>query len=179
MLNPALAKRYATALADLATEEKQLEAIGADLAGFAELLKSTPGLRFLLTSPTAPAADKHAALDAFIQHAAPARILGNFLKLLVDKRRMDLVDAIIAAYHKEMELRGGRITIQIQSAQPLEKNQSKTLQTTLAKLTGKEVTLDSRVEPELLGGIVVRIGSLMMDYSVRNHLNRLKAQMRG
>ncbi|MBF0627477.1 MAG: ATP synthase F1 subunit delta [Magnetococcales bacterium] len=179
MLNLVLAKRYATALADLATEDQQLSVVGEDLTRFSQLLTATPGLRLLLTSPTAPARDKHAALDAFITHAAPVRILGNFLKLLVDKRRMDLVEAIIVAYHKEMETRSGRITVELQSAAPLESHHAENLQATLSRLTGKEVRLESRVEPDLLGGIVVRIGSLMMDYSVRNHLNRLKAQMRG
>ncbi|MBF0214964.1 MAG: ATP synthase F1 subunit delta [Magnetococcales bacterium] len=179
VLNPALAKRYATALADLAAEENLLGAVGDDLARFAEVVKATPGLHSLLTSPTAPVKEKHAALDAYLTHAAPARILGNFLKLLIDKRRMELVDSIMAAYHKEMETRGGRITVELQSAMPLEPHHAVDLQTTLSKLTGKEVRLESRVEPDLLGGIVVRIGSLMMDYSVRNHLNRLKAQMRG
>ncbi|MBF0270837.1 MAG: ATP synthase F1 subunit delta [Magnetococcales bacterium] len=179
MLNSALTKRYATALAALASEEKQLETVGESLAHFVQTLNATPDLRLLLTSPTASASHKHAALDAFITHAAPVRILGNFLKLLVDKRRMDIVDSIADAYHQEMEARGGRITVELQSATPLDTHQAKDLQTTLSRLTGKKVRLESRVDPDLLGGIVVRIGSLMMDYSVRNHLNRLKAQLRG
>ncbi|MBF0190064.1 MAG: ATP synthase F1 subunit delta [Magnetococcales bacterium] len=179
MLNSALTKRYATALADLASEENQLGPVGEDLARFVQLLQANPDLRLLLTSPTAAAQHKHAALDAFITHAAPVRILGNFLKLLVDKRRMELVETIADAYHQEMESRGGRITVELQSATPLETHHAEDLQATLSKLTGKEVRLESRVDPDLLGGIVVRIGSLMMDYSVRNHLNRLKAQLRG
>lgn len=179
MLNLALAKRYATALADLATEQKLLGAVADDLTRFAELLNVTPDLRFLLMSPTALAKDKHAALDVFIQQAKPTLIAANFLQLLVDKRRMDLVDAIIAAYHKVTEVRSGRITVDIQMPNALEKKTAEELKMALSKLTGKEVRLNSCIEPELLGGIVVRIGSLMMDYSVRNHLNRLKAQMRG
>ncbi|MBF0340384.1 MAG: ATP synthase F1 subunit delta [Magnetococcales bacterium] len=179
MLNSALAKRYATALADLATEENLLGPVGDDLARFSELMRTTPELRALLTSPTARASEQHATLDLFIAQANPARILGNFLKLLVDKRRMEYLDAIIVAYQKEMEVRGGRIAVELQSATPLDKRHTKELQNTLSRLTGKEVRLESRVDPELLGGIVVRIGSLMMDYSVRNHLNRLKAQLRG
>ncbi|MEO5347374.1 MAG: ATP synthase F1 subunit delta [Magnetococcus sp. YQC-9] len=179
MLNPALAKRYATALAELASEEKRLDAVAEDLNRFAEVMQSTPGLRYLLTSPTAPAQAKHAVVDAFIANAAPTRILGNFLKLLIDKRRMEFVEPIIAAYHRETEARSGRITVEVQTSVPLEKRHAEELKGSLSKLTGKEVRLDSRVEPALLGGIVVRIGSLMMDYSVSNHLNRLKAQMRG
>ncbi|MBF0427372.1 MAG: ATP synthase F1 subunit delta [Magnetococcales bacterium] len=179
MLNPALAKRYATALADLAAEQNILESVGEDLNRFAELLQANPNLRFLLTSPTAPAQDKHAALETFIAQAAPATIAANFLKLLVDKRRMGLVDGIIAAYHRETETRSNRITVSLQVSHPLETQHADELKITLSKLTGKEVRLESRIDPDLLGGIVVRIGSLMMDYSVRNHLNRLKAQLRG
>ncbi|MEO5331629.1 MAG: ATP synthase F1 subunit delta [Magnetococcus sp. YQC-5] len=179
MLNPALAKRYATALADLATEQNLLGIVGDDLNRFTAVVNTTPNMRFLLTSPTAPTQEKHAALETFITHAAPARITANLLKLLVDKRRMDLVDAIISAYHKVTEARSGRITIAIQTPKPLEANHADELKSALSKLTGKEVNLESSLNPDLLGGIVVRIGSLMMDYSVRNHLNRLKAQMRG
>ncbi len=179
MLNPALAKRYATALADLATEQKLLGTVAEDLGQFAELLQSAPNLRLLLTSPTAPMQEKHTALETFFKHAAPAKITANFLKLLVDKRRMEFIEAIIVAYHKVMEARSGRITVEVQMTGPLDKTHSEELQNALAKLTGKQVSLKSSIEPNLLGGIVVRIGSLMMDYSVRNHLNRLKAQMRG
>lgn len=178
-MNSALAKRYATALADLATEQNLLGPVGDDLMRFMEIVNATPNMRFLLTSPTAPAQDKHAALETFITHAAPVRIAANLLKLLVDKRRMDHMDAIIAAYHKETELRSGRMTVQVQTPQPLDTNHAEELTKALSKLTGKVVTLEISLNPKLLGGIVVRIGSLMMDYSVRNHLNRLKSQMRG
>ncbi|GAB0058860.1 F-type H+-transporting ATPase subunit delta [Candidatus Magnetaquicoccaceae bacterium FCR-1] len=179
MLNPALAKRYATALADLASEEKKLDAVAEDLTRFVDVVNTTPGLRLLLTSPTAPAQAKHAAIDAFIAHAAPTKLLGNFLKLLIDKRRMEYVEAIINAYQRETEARSGRIAVELQTPVSLDKRVEEDLKSALSRITGKEVRLDSRVEPALLGGIVVRIGSLMMDYSVSNHLNRLKAQMRG
>ncbi|MBF0180392.1 MAG: ATP synthase F1 subunit delta [Magnetococcales bacterium] len=179
MLNFALAKRYATALAELANERNQLGVVGEDLARFAELLNTIPNLRLMLTSPTAPAHEKHAAVDAFIQHAQPTGIAGHLLKLLVDKRRMALVEAIIVAYHEETEVRGGRMTVEVRSPTPLDANHAEALKTTLGKITGKEIRLEHSTQPDLLGGIVVRIGSLMMDYSVRNHLNRLKAQMRG
>lgn len=178
-MNFALAKRYATALADLAAEHNLLEKVGADLDRFVQLLDTTPGLRFLLTSPTAPTKDKQAALDAFIRNAGPEAIAGNLLKLLVDKRRMGLVEEIIAAYHEETERRSGRITVEVRTPNPLQTQHAEELQGSLTRLTGKIVRLESRTDPDLLGGIVVRIGSLMMDYSVRNHLNRLKAQMRG
>ncbi|MBF0165824.1 MAG: ATP synthase F1 subunit delta [Magnetococcales bacterium] len=179
MLNPALAKRYATALADLASEEKKLDAVAEDLTRFADVLKATPGLRFLLTSPTASSQAKHAAVDAFIANAAPTKLLGNFLKLLIDKRRMEYIEAMIVAYQRETEARSGRIAVEVQTPVALDKRHMEDLKSALSRITGKEVRLDSRVEPALLGGIVVRIGSLMMDYSVSNHLNRLKAQMRG
>ncbi|MBF0296707.1 MAG: ATP synthase F1 subunit delta [Magnetococcales bacterium] len=179
MLNLALAKRYATALVALANERNQLGVVGEDLSRFVELLTATPALRLMLTSPTVPTLEKHAAVDAFIQHARPTETAGHLLKLLVDKRRMALVEAIIVAYHEEMEARGGRMTVEVRSPSPLDATHAEALRTTLGKITGKEIRLENSTQPDLLGGIVVRIGSLMMDYSVRNHLNRLKAQMRG
>ncbi|MBF0125578.1 MAG: ATP synthase F1 subunit delta [Magnetococcales bacterium] len=179
MLNLALAKRYANAIANLASEQNLLVTVGEDLTRFSELLQTTPALKFLLTSPTAPTHEKQAAIDTFIARAAPAPITGNLLKLLVDKRRMGLVEAIIGAYHRETEVRCGRMTVSIQTPTPLADNHAEALKNALAKITGKEIRLESATQPDLLGGIVVRIGSLMMDYSVRNHLTRLKAQMRG
>lgn len=174
-----LAKRYASALADLAVEQNLLEDVGDDLNGFLELFRSTPAFRFLLTSPTAERRDQHAALSVFLEHATPAPVTSNFLKLLVDKRRMVLIESIVTAYNWDMDDRAGRMTVDICTLLPLTDIHSERIRATLSDVTGKTVRLDMTTDPGILGGMVVTMGSVMMDYSIRNHLNRLKSTMRG
>ena len=174
-----LAKRYATALAELAVEQNMLEDVGDDLNDFLELFRSTPSFRFLLTSPTAERKDQHAALSVFLEQATPASVTSNFLKLLIDKRRMTLIESIVAAYNWDMDDRAGRMTVDIRTLLPLSDVHSERIRTTLSDVTGKTVQLDITSDPGILGGMVVTMGSVMMDYSVRNHLNRLKSTMRG
>ncbi|MEO5363617.1 MAG: ATP synthase F1 subunit delta [Magnetococcus sp. DMHC-8] len=174
-----LAKRYATALAELAVEQNLLESVGNDLNGFLEIFRLTPALRFLLTSPTAERKDQHAALAIFLEQAAPASVTSSFLKLLVDKRRMTLIESIVAAYNGNMDQRAGRMTVDVRVMMPLTGAQSERMRGILSDATGQRVHLEVTTDPGILGGMVVTLGSVMIDYSVRNHLNRLKASMRG
>ncbi|MBF0161535.1 MAG: ATP synthase F1 subunit delta [Magnetococcales bacterium] len=174
-----LAKRYATALAELAVEHNILEAVGAELNSFLDLFRTTPALRFLLTSPTAERRDQHAALALFLEHAEPAKVTSSFLKLLVDKRRMVLLESIVAAYNGNVDSRIGRMNVELRVLMPLGDAHAERLRSTLSEVTGKEIRLDVTTDPGILGGMVVTMGSVMIDYSVRNHLNRLKASLRG
>ncbi|MBF0453350.1 MAG: ATP synthase F1 subunit delta [Magnetococcales bacterium] len=179
MHDSTLAKRYASALAELATEGDRLEKVGEDLGLFLELINMTPSLSALLASPTVSKGDQHKIIDSFASNDQVEAVTGNFLRVLIDKRRMGIFSGIVASYNRMVEERSGRITIQLASAKPLNKKHEEGLATSLSSLTGKEVQLDVSTDSTLLGGVVVRVGSVMMDYSVRGHLNRLKSQMRG
>lgn len=174
-----LAKRYAAALADLAAEQNLLDAVGTDLAVFLEVYKSTPGMAGVLTNPTALPKNQQDVLNAYLQQASPAPISGNFLGLLVAKRRMALIEEIVAAYQRDVEKRSGRITVNVQTPMPLTKALIKRLETLLSDVTGSQTLVEVEEKPELLGGLVVRIGSVMWDYSIRSRLHRLKAHMTG
>ena len=174
-----LAKRYATALAELAVEHDILEAVGNDLNGFLEVFRATPALRLLLTSPTAERRDQHAALTIFLEQADPAHVTSSFLKLLVDRRRMVLLESIVAAYNWNVDSRVGRMSVNLRVLMPLTGAQTGRMRTTLSDATGKKIRLDVTTDPGILGGMVVTLGSVMIDYSVRNHLNRLKDSLRG
>ncbi|MBF0625765.1 MAG: ATP synthase F1 subunit delta [Magnetococcales bacterium] len=167
------------ALADLAAEQNLLDSVGRDLTTFVEVFQTTPGLAMLLTSPTAARKDQQAVVESFIGQAEPAPVTRNFLKLLVAKRRMALIEEIVAAFNRDVERRSGRITVAVQTPKPLNKAHIKRLEEILAQGTGRAVTLEVAEEPALLGGMVVRIGSVMLDYSVRCQLQRLKAHMMG
>lgn len=174
-----IAKRYANALAALAAEQGILEQVGEELVRFKDVLDQTPTMRLLLVSPTASPRNQHAILDAYLEQSTVSGITANCLRLLVDKGRMPLVNDLVAAYQRETERRSGRLRVAVRAAVPLEAEQQARLNAVLDALTSKQVTLEVTAEPSLLGGLVVRIGSTMMDYSVRNRLNHLKVQMKG
>lgn len=179
MQDGALAKRYATALADLAAEMDQLDLAEAELASFQAVLAETTEFHQLLVSPVAASADQHAALGTYLRESGSSRISGNFLKLLIDKGRMSLTEAILDALRLEVAERSGRLTVQVQTPRPLTDEHKQELQATLSESTNKQVALEIREDAGLLGGIVVQIGSQMLDYSVRGRLNRMKEHLKG
>lgn len=179
MHDSTLAKRYALALAELADEGNNLDKVGADLANFLEVVNVTPGLKSMLSSPTVPRAEQQSVVTAFIKSSGCEGVTGKFLRVLVEKRRMAVLKSIVAAYDKNVEERSGRITVHVASAKPLIQKHEERLVSSLSEMTGKKVQLDVSTDSALLGGVVLRVGSVMMDYSVRGQLNRLKSQMRG
>jgi F-type H+-transporting ATPase subunit delta len=174
-----LAKRYANALAELAIEQDLLEKVGKDLNQFLELFQASQELRFLLTSPTAESHDQHAVMAVYLEKSKPVAVTSKFLRLLIDKRRMVLLEAIVAAFNEKMDQVAGRMAVKVQVLLPLADTQTKQMESVLSAITGKSVRLEVDTDPGILGGMVVTMGSIMVDYSVRNHLNRLKASMRG
>lgn len=179
MQDSTLANRYAIALADLASEQELLGQVEEEVQGFTAVLAATPEFRQLLESPTVKTADQHAALGTYLKQSKSSKMVGNFLKLLIDKGRMTLADGISTALSRVVEERSGRLTVQVQTPRALTKDHKKKLQAALSQATEKEVSLDVKEEAGLLGGIVVQIGSQMLDYSVRGRLNRLKVHLKG
>lgn len=173
-----LAKRYALALSELAAEAGLLGDVGRDLVGFVETVQATPTLHQLMVSPTSTQKDQHTTLAMWLQHARPQTVTANFLKLLVDKRRMALIEEIAVAYQRELETRSGTLAVAVQTPVPMSEESKGRLATLLSGITHKEIKLDATEDPALLGGMVVRMGSVMMDYSIRSRLSRLKAYMK-
>lgn len=179
MQESTLARRYAAALVALASEQSALEETGRELAVFAQLVATTPILRTLLESPASDRHQQKAALENILEKMAFSVLTANFLRLLAQKRRMVLVESIDRAYRGELDQRAGRLKAKVRASTSLSPEHVARLETSLSQVTGKTVSLELEVEPELLGGMVVQIGSTMMDYSVRNRLNRLKSFMKG
>lgn len=174
-----LAKRYASALADLAQDRGMLQKVGENLREFLSVVVATPDFGALLANPTVARETQIKVIDVFLNKAEADTLTANFLKLLIQKRRMVLIDDIVASYGRIEEERSGRVTVHVSVPKPLTKAHEERLIKALATVTGKEVRLDVGQDLDLLGGMIVRIGSVMMDYSVRGQLNRLKAQLRG
>lgn len=174
-----LSGRYATALFDLAADNKALNTIAGSLAALSQALRESADLMTLTTSPvidrTAAAAGIHAAAKQL--GLDPLTI--NFLGVLAKNRRLAALPAIIADFNKLAAAQRGEVTAQVTSAHPLSEDQVVALKAKLRAGLGADAALDLRVDPEILGGLIVRTGSRLIDSSLRTKLDTLATAMKG
>lgn len=173
-----VAGRYASALFELAEEERQLPAAEKDLAAFQELLDESEDLRRLVRSPVFSSEEQGAALSAVLERAGIGGLVANFLKLIVRNRRLFAIPEIIRAFRSMCARARGEVEADVVSAFPLKDDQMQALKSTLKSTVGKDVQVSVKVDPALLGGLVVKIGSRMIDSSLRTKLNSLKTRMK-
>ncbi len=174
-----VAGRYANALFDLATEEKAVPATAKALGALQVMINSSPELKTVLNSPVSKADDQLNVLSALAQKAGISGLALNFVKLLCKNRRLSvLVDAITAFQTKVAEAKG-EATAEITSAEKLTPAQLKDLSAALKARVGKDVTITSKIDSSLLGGLVVKIGTTMIDNSLKTKLQNLKVSMKG
>jgi F-type H+-transporting ATPase subunit delta len=174
-----LAGRYATALFELARDEKQLEAVGTSLATLRETLRDSEDFRELTSSP---AISRDQATGAVAATASAMRldpITTNFLGVLAQNRRLGQLGAIIRTFNKLASGHRGETTAEVTSAHPLSDDQVQALRQNLRTRIGRDVAVDLNVDPTILGGLVVKIGSQMIDGSIRTKLNTLAHAMKG
>jgi F-type H+-transporting ATPase subunit delta len=173
----AVAERYAAALADVAVERKNSETIKQNLAVFVEAFSSVAGLRNALESP---------ALNAEVKRKVIAEVAGkmgldvavrNFIYLVVDHRRTEILPEIEQAFLSELNERLGIVDAEVTSAHELNDDEKRHLNTVLEQRTGKKVQARFQIDPALLGGALVRLGSTIYDGSVRDQLKRLREQL--
>ncbi len=174
-----VAGRYATALFDLAKEGSQISEVEADLSKFQVLLDESADLRRMVRSPVIAADDQARAIAAILEKAGIAGLAGNFLKLIANNRRLFAAGDMIKAYRALAAKARGEVGAEVTSATVLNDDQIAALKQTLKAAVGKDVSLDTRVDPGLLGGLVVRIGSRMIDSSLRTKLQNLKVSLTG
>ena len=174
-----LAGRYARALFDLADEGRALDAVAADLGSVSAMLDASPELRRMVRSPVLDRASQGRAFAAIADAAGLMPLTRNFLGLLARNRRLFALPEMIAAFLAELAERRGEVTARVISAAPLSAAQGAALAEALRQTTGAKLTVESRVDPSLLGGIVVRLGSRMIDASLKSKLNRLRLAMKG
>ncbi len=171
--------RYASALFELAGEEKSTEAVGKQLNSFSAAIAVSDDLKRLVRSPVFKSQDQIAAIAAV---AGPLGITGstlNFLKLVAKNRRLSAVPAMINAYATLLAASKGEIAGEVTSAEALSVQQLKDLRTALKSAIGSDVLLSTRVDSAILGGLVVKVGSRMLDNSLKTKLQNLKIAMKG
>ena len=173
-----VAGRYATALFDLALESGALDAVDADLSRFTALLDESDDLVRLVQSPVFAAEDQLRAVSAVLAKAGIGGLVGNFVKVAASNRRLFAVPGMVSGYRQLLAKHRGEVTAEVTSAEPLSDLQTAALKEALKAQIGKDVTLSSNVDPALIGGLVVKVGSRMIDTSLRSKLNSLKIAMK-
>jgi F-type H+-transporting ATPase subunit delta len=174
-----LAGRYATALFSLARDARQTEAVGAALSEFDRLIGESADLRRLTLSPAFSVEDQLKALDAVLDAAAIAGLAANFVKLVAAKRRLFAIRDMIAEYHKLDDALRGVTRAEVTSATPLSDENVAALKETLrAASGGAEVELTAKVDPAIIGGLKVKLGSRMVDGSLKTKLNAIRSRMK-
>lgn len=173
-----VASRYAAALLDLAEEQKSVAAVEKDLNAFDKLLADSKDLDRLVRSPVFSADEQLKALTSILDKAGMSGLAANFIKLAAKNRRLFAVPGMIAAFRAELAKRRGETTAEVTSAAPLSADQAAALKEALKASTGKTVNISAKVDPDLIGGLIVKIGSRMIDTSLKTKLNSLKFAMK-
>lgn len=173
-----IAGRYAGALFDLALEAKTLDKIAADLAALRAAIAASRDLRTFLSSPVYGADDQARAISAIADKAGFGPLTRNFLNLIAKNRRLFALEAMITAFSARHAAHRGEVGAEAISATPLNEEQTRRLRAEIEAVVGKAVNLSVRADPELLGGLIVKVGSTMIDSSLKTKLNRLKSVMK-
>ena len=174
-----LSGRYATALFGLAIDSKVLYAVGTSLASLSQALRESPDLTMLTTSPVIDRKAAAAGIHAAAGSLGLDPLTTNFLGVLAKNRRLAALPAIIADFNKLAAAQRGEVTAQVTSAHPLSDDQVVALKAKLRAGLGADAALDLRVDPEILGGLIVRTGSRLIDSSLRTKLDTLATAMKG
>lgn len=174
-----LAERYASALFELADERRTVDAVAEDLRRLRQMLAESADLQRLVRSPVLSREQQGSAIAAITEKAGFDGLTRNFLGLMARNRRLYALDGIIKAFLAELARRRGELTAHVASAVPLSESQLAAVTDALRRAVGGKVTVDPTVDPSLLGGLVVRVGSRMVDSSLRTKLQRLELAMKG
>ena len=173
-----MAGRYATALFDLAKESGQIDRIADELKGFEALLKESPDLSRFVRSPVFSADDQAKALRALLPKAGIGGLTANFLSLIARNRRLFAVGDMIRAFRGLLARHKGEVEADVTSAAALSDTQVTALKAALKASLGKDVQMNTKVDPAILGGLIVKVGSRMIDSSLRTKLSSLKMRMK-
>lgn len=173
-----IAKRYAAALFS-SCSAKELEQISEALLQFSALWEDNDQLRGALLNPINPAAQRKAALQELAENICPSKPLFlNFLTLLLENRRLESISQIAAVFNQLVEQFNGLLTLEVVTAFPLSHAESAEMEVQIAKALGRSATIKWQIDPEIIGGLVVKTGDRLLDGSVRNMLERARENLR-
>ncbi len=174
-----VARRYATALADVVIANGEAREVHDELSAWERMMQDNSTLLEVFSNPTIPYDQKQKVLSALIARAKLRSTTANFLQVLLKNQRLADLGEVNKRFALVLDERAGAMSADIKSARPVPANAQEALRSKLAGMTGKNVRLSFKTDEELIGGIVTRIGSTIYDGSIRNQLERVKAQLIG
>ena len=174
-----IAERYASALYDLADEARVLDAVADDARGLLAILGESADLRKLVRSPLIARDAQRAAVSAVLERAGAHDLTRKFVGVVADNGRLFALPEMAKTYLTELARRRGEVTADVTTAHDIDETQKQAIIAALKPYAGDKVTLDLKTDPGLIGGMVVRVGSRMIDSSIRSKLQRLQLAMKG
>ena len=175
MIGSGIAKRYAKAFFDIAGEEGNYENYYDELKSFSSILEESKKLEDFLSDPVFEQADKKAVVEEVLKRVDISNMTANFLKLLLDKRRIDILSDIESCYREYMDKALKKVRANVKTAFPLTAELSESIMNSLEKTAGKKVDMTIEEDSSLLGGVVVRVGDIIYDGSIKTQLNNIKS----
>jgi F-type H+-transporting ATPase subunit delta len=173
-----VAQRYAAALYELASESRTVDQVSADLASIAAMIEGSADLRRMVMSPVFSAQEQTGAMGAILAAAKIGGLAGNFIRLVAGKRRLFALPEMIRAFQAEVARARGIVTANVTLAETPGEKQINDIKAALRDVAGKEVAIDVNVDPSIIGGIIVKMGSRMLDASLKTKLNSIRTAMK-
>jgi F-type H+-transporting ATPase subunit delta len=174
-----VARRYATALADVVVARGEAQDVQRELAAWEEMMQSSEQLLEVFRNPTIPYDQKRKVLNALIARAHVRQTTANFLQVLLQNQRLADLSEVNLRFAQILDERAGVVSAEVTTARPVPQSSQEALRAKLTELTGKRVRLNFTTDEEIIGGITTRIGSTIYDGSVRNQLQQVKERMTG
>lgn len=175
MLNVSIARRYARALLEASAENGSLDAVSQQLESFAKAMQQSADLSDVLLNPAYTRVQRQTVVDHLLQGMSP--VLSNMMRLLVDRNRLQYLPDIARVFRDMADVRSGRVRGKVTSAVALPAETVKKLEQSLERLTQRDVVLETRVDPTLLGGVSAQVGSVVYDGSLRRQLEELRREL--
>ena len=174
-----IANRYATALFELADEQSRLDEVAGDLARLVESIDESQDLQRLVRSPVLNREEQGKAMAAILEAMEVGDLTKNFVGLIAQNRRLFALNDMVKEFLDELARRRGEVTAEVTAARSLSESQIAALQETLQRSLGGKVSIVHAVDPALIGGMVVKVGSRMVDTSLRTQLNKMQIAIKG
>ncbi len=179
MIDTTLAKRYAKALVEIGQEKDALDKYGRDLASLSEMVSASRDFREVLVNPVFTKEDKKRITDTVLRKMECDQMVINFVNLLIDRKRIDQLDGIEKAFRAQVDDIRGITRGEVSSAEPLSEQQFGRLTDALSQISGKQVLVTAKVDPNLIGGLTARVGDKVFDGTIRTQLSQLKESLKG
>ena len=174
-----VARRYATALADVVMKSGETQIVKTELKTWEDLIKTNPSLQNAFANPSIAHASKVKVLEGLLEKTKPSKTTANFLRVLLRNSRLTELSEINKKFASVLDERSGIVSAEVTSARPLSEAEKAEFQANLAKMTGKKVNLNFNINESIIGGVVTRVGSTVYDGSVKTQLENLKQQLIG